>query len=110
MIELASKYKDADNPLVVDIVKQAARELMLLSASDWQFLISTWSARDYAELRISEHYNDFKKLAELADKAASGKDLTRGETAFLHDCQSRDRLFGDIELEWFAGVEYPALA
>jgi len=110
MVELASKYMDADNPLVVDIVKQAARELMLLSASDWQFLISTWSARDYAELRVSEHYNDFKKLAELADKVASGKNPSRGETAFLHDCQSRDRLFGDIELGWFARVEYPALA
>ncbi len=110
MVELASNYGDADNPLLVDIVKQAARELMLLSASDWQFLISTWSARDYAELRISEHYNDFKKLAELADKVASGKTPTKGETAFLHDCQSRDRLFADIELGWFARVEYPALA
>ncbi len=110
MVELASKYANADNPLLTDIVKQAARELMLLSASDWQFLISTWSARDYAELRISEHYNDFKKLADLADKVASGGKPTRGETAFLHDCQSRDRLFGDIELGWFARVEYPALA
>jgi len=107
MVELASKYKDADNPLLIDIVKQAARELMLLSASDWQFLISTWSARDYAELRLSEHYSDFKKLAELAEKVASGKELSKGEKNFLEDCQSRDRLFGDIELEWFAGVEYP---
>jgi hypothetical protein len=34
----------------------------------------------------------------------------RGEGAFLHDCRSRDRLFGDIELGWIARVEYPALA
>jgi len=107
MVELASKYKNSDNPLVIEIVKQAARELMLLSASDWQFLISTWSARDYAELRVSEHHSDFTKLAELADKVASGEQPTGGELAFLHDCQSRDRLFEDIELDWFAGVEYP---
>jgi hypothetical protein len=28
----------------------------------------------------------------------------------LHDCQSRDRLFEDIELDWFAKVEYPVTA
>ena len=110
MVELASKYKDTDNPLLADIVKQAAREVMLMSASDWQFLISTWSARDYAELRMSEHYGDFNKLAALADKVAAGGRLSDGESAFLRDCQSRDRLFADIELEWFARVEYPAMA
>ncbi len=110
MVELASKYKDSDNRLLVDIVKQAARELMLLSASDWQFLISTWSARDYAELRISEHFSDFNKLSALADKIASGEEPTKGELAFLRDCQARDRLLEDIELEWFARVEYPVTA
>jgi 1,4-alpha-glucan branching enzyme len=110
MVELASKYKDTDNPLMADIVKQAARELMLLSASDWQFLISTWSARDYAELRVSEHYGDFNKLVAMADKVALGNLLSVGEMAFLHDCQARDHLFGDIEPEWFARVEYPAMS
>jgi 1,4-alpha-glucan branching enzyme len=110
MVELASKYKDSDNGLLLDIVKQAARELMLMSASDWQFLISTWSARDYAELRLSEHYSDFNKLAEMAEKVASGKELSSGERAFFDDCQARDRLFADIELDWFATVEYPVMA
>jgi len=110
MTEMAAKYKDSDNSLLLDIVKQAARELMLLSASDWQFLISTWSARDYAELRVSEHYADFKKLAELADKVASGQRLSRGDRSFLDDCMARDRLFADIELDWFAKVEYPVTA
>src|SRR5438552_3066279 len=33
------------------VISQATRELLLLEASDWQFLITTWSARDYAERR-----------------------------------------------------------
>lgn len=107
MVELASKYRDSDNRLVVDIVTQAARELMLLSASDWQFLISTWSARDYAELRVSEHFDDFNRLAAMADKIAGGQEPSPGDLAFLHDCQARDRLFPDLELDWFARVEYP---
>ncbi|MCP4570211.1 MAG: DUF1957 domain-containing protein [FCB group bacterium] len=108
MVELAAKYKDSDNPLLIDIVNQAARELMLMSASDWQFLISTWSARDYAELRLSEHSADFSKLVELAEKIADGQTPSAGDLAFLNDCKDRDRLFVDIDLEWFAKVDYPA--
>ncbi len=37
------------------LVRQAMRELLLLQSSDWPFLISTWSARDYAERRILCH-------------------------------------------------------
>lgn len=108
MVELAAKYKDSDNPLLIDIVNQAARELMLMSSSDWQFLISTWSARDYAELRLSEHSADFSKLAELAEKVADGQTPGAGDLAFLNDCKDRDRLFEDIDLGWFAKVDYPA--
>jgi len=110
MCELAQYYmanKDSIPDDLVEIMKQAARELMLMSASDWQFLISTWSARDYAELRLSEHYADFKKLAVMADKKIRGEDPTTGEWEFLGDCSRRDSLFEEIELEWFAEVEYP---
>lgn len=108
MQRLAHSYKDSDNAQLVDIVKQAARELMLLSASDWQFLISTWSARDYAELRLTEHHQAFQRLSRLADKLSGGEELTSGERAFVADCKKRDQLFADIELEWFAEVKYPA--
>jgi 1,4-alpha-glucan branching enzyme len=91
-----------------DILKQTARELMLLSSSDWQFLISTWSARDYGELRISEHYGDFVRLAAMAEKKLSGSSLETGDIEFFTECCARDCLFSDIDLEWFATVEYPA--
>ncbi|MFH2056796.1 MAG: 1,4-alpha-glucan branching protein domain-containing protein [bacterium] len=107
MQRLARLYKDSDNSQLVEIVKQAARELMLLSASDWQFLISTWSARDYAELRLTEHHQAFQRLGKLADKLAGGEELTSGERAFVADCGKRDQLFVDIELDWFAEVKYP---
>ncbi len=110
MCELAQHYlanKDNVSDELVEILKQAARELMLMSASDWQFLISTWSARDYAELRLSEHYADFKRLIAMAEKLISGGQISTGEWEFLGDCQKRDSLFPEIELEWFARVEYP---
>ncbi|UCD64271.1 MAG: DUF1957 domain-containing protein [Candidatus Zixiibacteriota bacterium] len=92
------------------LLKQLAREMMLLSASDWQFLISTWAARDYAELRLSEHYEDFKRLARMAQQKIDGQPVEKGDWQFLHDCHQRDSLFEDIEIEWFARVEFPPTA
>lgn len=90
------------------LLKQAERELMLLSASDWQFLISTFAARDYAELRIGEHFEDFMHLAKLIEKKLNGEQLSDGDRSFYEDCAKRDTLFEEIEIEWFAEVEYPA--
>jgi 1,4-alpha-glucan branching enzyme len=103
----ASGSRGRDNELE-GVLKQAARELMLLSASDWQFLISTWSARDYGELRITEHYSDFVRLAAMAEKKFAGSPLDPGDVEFFKECSARDCLFDDIDLEWFATVEYPA--
>ena len=50
-----------------EIVEQAARELLLAEASDWQFLISTFSAKDYAEIRFKDHIERFEKLSKLAE-------------------------------------------
>ena len=90
------------------LIKQAGRELMLMSASDWQFLISTFAARDYAELRLDEHYEDFMKIAAMIEKKLGGEAITAGEWNFFNDCSVRDVLFEEIEIEWFAGVEFPA--
>ncbi|UCE25312.1 MAG: DUF1957 domain-containing protein [Candidatus Zixiibacteriota bacterium] len=102
-----------DNPEKRDgelesLLKQLARELMLLSASDWQFLISTFAARDYAELRLAEHYEDFKRIADMVDKKVSGQPIQPGQWQFFEDCRKRDCLFEDIEIEWFGRVEFPA--
>jgi len=110
MCELARYW--GDNPDKRDhdleeILKQLARQLMLLSSSDWQFLISTWAARDYAETRLSDHYEMFCRIAETADKKIKGEEISDGEWQFFNDCCEQDRLFPELEIEWFARVEYP---
>ena len=90
------------------ILEQMGRALLLMSGSDWQFLISTGAARDYAEIRITNHYADFKKLSELADKKMQGHQLTPEEKEFLSTCQTRDNLFPELNLNWFAKVDFPA--
>jgi len=90
------------------LVRQAARELLLLQSSDWQFNISTQNSTDYAESRIKEHYRSFKRLADLARKAVAGKPLDDLEADFLETCEERNPLFPDIDPQWFAGLEHPA--
>jgi 1,4-alpha-glucan branching enzyme len=56
-------------PLAEPVLAQAARELVLAQASDWQFIISTGAATDYAERRFAEHCDN---LAELLDALEAG--------------------------------------
>lgn len=103
MKSLAAELADAGE-LERRIITQAARELMLLSASDWQFLISTWSARDYAEARVTTHHEAFNRLSDMAERADS---LSEGEISYLADLERRDDIFPDIDASWFEKVEFP---
>jgi len=84
------------------ILTQTVRELLLLEASDWQFLISTWSARDDAESRLVEHHQAFQRLAAMAERYGRGEWVDPGEWNFLGECRQRDKLFPFLKLEWFA--------
>ena len=68
---------DGGHPELKRVLAQATRELLLLQASDWQFLITTGAARDYAERRVAEHYAEFKRLSEMARHAARRRSRCR---------------------------------
>ncbi|HYT04181.1 MAG TPA: 1,4-alpha-glucan branching protein domain-containing protein [Gemmatimonadales bacterium] len=70
---------------------QAARELLLAQASDWQFIISTGAVVDYAERRFTLHCDDAERLV----KALSSGD---GEAAgrMAAELARRDDLFPNI--------------
>lgn len=90
-----------------EIVIQAARELLLAEASDWQFLISTWAARDYAEIRFEDHIKRFERLAEMADRAHQGIEPSGADRDFLLDCQVKDNPFAELDLKWWANLDRP---
>ena len=91
------------------LVQQAARELMLLQASDWQFLITTWSARDYAEERIHCHHQDFKRVVELARRYARHEHLSAADWAYFGDVCARDHLFADLDPAWYVATDHSAI-
>lgn len=92
------------------IARQAARELLLAEASDWQFLISTRSARDYAEVRFSDHIARFTRLASLAEQVADGRALTDEDEEFVRDCEEKDAAFADLDLASWAATAEPVKA
>lgn len=77
------------------LLKQFFREKLLLESSDWPFLISTWSARDYAEHRAAEHY---ERALTLAGWLEEGHVPSGAEEALLCVFEAEDRLFEEVVL------------
>ena len=73
------------------VLAQAARELLLAQASDWQFIISTGAVVDYAERRFTLHCDDAERLI----RALSGGDL-EGGGRLADELARRDDLFPDV--------------
>jgi len=93
-----------------EIVTQAARELLLAEASDWQFLISTFAARDYAELRFTDHIDRFNRLASLAERIHEGGTLNEEDQRFLDDCREKDNPFAELDLNLWKPLSETAKA
>ncbi len=89
MTRMANQWPDAQG-LQRRALDQAARELLLAQSSDWPFLITTGTAKDYAKTRFKRHVIRFLKLAS---QLRSGT-LDEGFIAFL---EHRDSLFPDID-------------
>ena len=96
--ELVTKYHNHSKQDVVRMLKQLCRENMLLQASDWQFLISTWSARDYAEQRLDVHYNNAKRLGSMIQRHINNEEIQEGEWEFLSTVEVADSLFQEIDI------------
>lgn len=96
MEELVRRYPQASGTLE-QVLKQAARELLLLESSDWPFLVSTGQAKDYAILRFQEHLERFQLLADIAHNGSMGSDAER----LWREFYERDNVFPEIDYRLF---------
>jgi len=78
-------------PAARPVLAQAARELLLAQASDWQFIISTGAVTDYAERRFTLHCDDLERLL-----AALGSGAVEGGARLAEELRQRDDLFPDV--------------
>jgi 1,4-alpha-glucan branching enzyme len=90
----------ASSPGQVETLNQAARELLLLQASDWPFLVTTGQAHDYAVQRFLLHVERFRELAGLLRSGLGSRD----RAAELFEL---DKVFPDIDYRDFAPSSAP---
>jgi 1,4-alpha-glucan branching enzyme len=67
------------------ILEQAARALLLAQASDWQFIISTGAATDYAEQRFANHCSDLDQLLGSLGSGALEEGVRRADALATRD-------------------------
>ncbi len=99
MEDLVERHGDASEE-IEEALNQAARELVLLEASDWEFLYTTGQARQYAGERFVEHVNRFNALADAVD--AGEGDGGMAAATLAREYAQRDNLFPDIDYRLFA--------
>ncbi len=89
MIQLADRFSEAEGTRR-RALNQAARELMLMQASDWAFIMKTGTTVPYAVKRTKDHCVRFTRLYHdiLQDRIDEG---------WLSELEWRDNIFPDID-------------
>jgi 1,4-alpha-glucan branching enzyme len=101
--EFAWRQKDH---LMQRILNQCMRELLLLQSSDWGFMITNNSTKNYAEQRVAEHHENFNRLSKIAWDYGYGRWVNEGEWGFLAACENKNNIFSAPDLNWYAKLEY----
>ncbi|HEX4019885.1 MAG TPA: 1,4-alpha-glucan branching protein domain-containing protein [Acidobacteriaceae bacterium] len=103
--EAAASTQWRGNPLGTRILKQLCRELLLLESSDWQFLITTESARDYAEERFLEHLESFRSTEETWRSFLATGSISEDQDVALAAIEKQDSIFADIDPSLWAPLK-----
>lgn len=89
------------NPVSERLLRQMVRELFLLQASDWQFLVTTRTAREYAESRFRCHEENFNWLQKALERSGKSGGLTTENIERLAAIEQKDHVFDSIKLSCF---------
>jgi 1,4-alpha-glucan branching enzyme len=91
----------AGNPAVAEALSWAGRELLLLQASDWPFVVENSSALDYGIKRFSLHSTRFDRAIEIAESLAAGRAMSPVQESQLAEMKTHDSVFPEIDLNWW---------
>jgi len=92
-------------PEIHAVLAQAARELLLAQASDWQFMITTGAVSDYAERRFALHAGDAEFLVSVLEDVARGAVIAPQALGIADELHRRDALFPDVLAQVAAAAE-----
>ncbi|MFW5682436.1 MAG: 1,4-alpha-glucan branching protein domain-containing protein [Phycisphaeraceae bacterium] len=90
---------------VRELLEKAGRELLLLQASDWPFVIRRGQAIDYGTKRYMLHVARFENLVDIAEKVALDSkylgQLNEIDKHEIADADLHDVIFPEIDLNWW---------
>ena len=95
-------------PTATRLAKQLCRELLLLESSDWQFLITTLHARDYAEKRFQTHLDQFRTLLDAMRRFQATGEISGESQHNLRTIEERDSVFPTLQPEMWAEKQLQA--
>lgn len=101
MMEMANRFPNADG-LLRRALNQMARELMLMQSSDWAFLMTTGTAKEYSTKRTKDHINRFNELYEQVNG-------NRINEAYVYDLEQKDSIFQHMDYNVYASAAKDAV-
>ncbi|MHA1148679.1 MAG: 1,4-alpha-glucan branching protein domain-containing protein [Promethearchaeota archaeon] len=84
------------------VLKQTARELLLMEGSDWPFLLYTKQAKEYANQRFHNHHQRFNKLIWAAKDVNDRNRLSMRELVEIEDI---DSCFSELNISYFKKID-----
>ena len=101
MVEMANKFPN-EGGLLRRALNQLARELVLMQSSDWAFLMTTGTAKEYSTKRTKDHVKRFNELYEQIKG-------NRIDEAYLRDLEQRDSIFQEMDYNVYSSAEKDAV-
>ncbi len=101
LLKLLHELPWKTNEAVRKLMERAGRQLLLLQASDWPFVVDSHGAVDYGVERIAGHATNFDRVTLMAEQVAANQPLEPLQQLELTDMDAHDNIFPEIKLEWW---------
>ena len=101
MMDLANRFPQAQG-LLCRALNQLARELVLMQSSDWAFLMTTGTAKEYSTKRTKDHIKRFNELYEQI----IGNRIDEG---YVYNLEMRDSIFQQMDYNVYSTANKEAV-
>jgi len=101
MLKLLHQLPWRTNDTVKKLMERAGRQLLLLQASDWPFVVDSQGAVDYGIQRFSGHATHFDRATLMAEEVTAGQPLDALRQIELTEMDTHDSIFPEIDLNWW---------
>ena len=98
-------WREKGGEQLKELLEKAGRQLLLMQASDWPFVIRRGQAVDYGIKRFMQNVTRFETILDITEKVHADSTylggLTDVEKHEIADADIHDVIFPEIDLEWW---------